>query len=173
MSLIGQKKYYLIDTCALIHYFDHEEKDVKYKITDEIANKSSFYYIPQFCVAEVFNVFAKLHHRNGKIDAQKYSDLVNGFKYMIKNREILYAYDLHRYHNLNCDLIYKTEHTTPQTKNRKGKTLSLLSTFDILIIAMAMELDKIHGQGNICILSRDARLIDIAQKVGVNALWYE
>ena len=174
MPVAAQKKYYLIDTCALIYYFDNPESSVKYKITDDTADGVAFYYIPQFCVAETFNVFARLYYRPPKITKKKYTALVDAFKYMIKNREILYAYDLHRYHNLNCDLVYETEHITPQAKNSKGKAVArpYLSTFDILIIAMAIELNKVHGQGNVCILSRDARLIDIAKKVGINAEWY-
>ena len=172
---MNQKTYYLIDTCALIHYFDNQGKTIKYSILDDVANEIAFYYIPQFCVAEVFNVFAKLHYRTKKFTKEAYSSIVESFKYMIKNREILYAYDLHRYHNINCDLIYKIEQTTPQAKNQKGQTSAKphLSTCDILIIAMAIELDRIHGKGNVSILSRDGRLIDIAKKVGVNAIWYK
>ena len=71
--------------------------------------------------------------------------------------------DLHRYHNINTDKIYKIEHQTPLRGKEK-----YLSSFDILIIGMAIELKKIHiGNNEVILLTRDGRLInyDLAPRV--------
>lgn len=161
------KHYYLLDACAFGEYIDKlsSRKKINHNIVINIAD-GSFYYIPQFCVAEIFNMFAKWHYAEKRIDSKKYDQLCDMFKLMIRNRALLYPYDLHRYHNINCDKIYKTEHSIPKGNDHK------LSTFDILIIAMGIELQHIHGKDNFTILSCDKRLLKISNAVAVNAVIY-
>lgn len=156
--------YYLLDACAFGEYIGKlsNRQVINHDMLANIVS-GSFYYIPQFCVAEIFNMFAKWHYAEKKIGSKRYEQLCELFKDMIRNRKILYPYDLHRYHNLNCDKIYKHEHTTPKGSDSK------LSTFDILIIAMGIELQHIHGKDNLTILSCDKRLIKISNIVGVTA----
>ncbi|MDR1195504.1 MAG: hypothetical protein LBL00_03405 [Endomicrobium sp.] len=157
---------YLLDASAFLNYVDPNRSTstpIIHDIVNEIS-KGNFYYMPQFCVAEVFNTFAKWRYDKGKIDNNSYNRLCAAFKDMIHDRKVIYAYDLHRYHNINCDKIYATEHTTT-----RPTTKSYLSTFDILIIAMGIELQKIHGIADVTILSNDKRLINISNLVGVQA----
>jgi hypothetical protein len=155
------KHYYLVDSCAFGRFIDPECPESTHNILNNI-DSGAFYYIPQFCITEVFNMFAKWHFCEERIDDSAYLSLRNSFKSLIHDRKVLYPYDLHRYHNLNCDKIYETEQKTPKPKNKPK-----LSSFDILIIAMGLELQHIHGSDNVTILSCDERLLIIADKLHI------
>jgi len=107
-------KYYLIDTSAFIYAIENLEK-IKINFFIERANETAFLYMPQFCVPEVFNTFARFFYRDKKIGGDLYTKWRGEFIKAIHNRRILYCYDLHRYHNLNTHKIYKIEHKIPYT----------------------------------------------------------
>lgn len=112
--------YYLLDTSAFCRFIEDrtiDPKDISHNIAFNIV-RGCFYYIPQFCVAEVFNTFARWHYAENKISADYYAKLCSYFRTLVRDRLALYSYDLHRYHILNCDKIYETEHTTPRKKKR-------------------------------------------------------
>lgn len=136
----------------------------------EKANGSAFLYMPQFCVPEVFNTFARIFYRDNTIPGPLYTEWRNEFIKAIGNRRILYCYDLHRYHNLNTHRIYEIEHKTPYSQKERA-----LSTFDILIIAMGMELKRVHCPNNVSILTRDGRLqrISSMDREFAQAIWFE
>ncbi|MDR3244695.1 MAG: hypothetical protein LBT79_08105 [Elusimicrobiota bacterium] len=172
------KHYYLIDASAFGRYvdtFNPKSQPIKRNIFSDII-AGNFYYIPQFCIPEVFNMFAKWRydtdynkrHKRKKLNKKEYEYLYKLFISYVHNRVLLYPYDLHRYHNLNCHKIYMVENNT----DRQQPT-DRLSAFDILIIAMGIELQKIHGKNNITILSCDKILIRIANKVNVNVQYYQ
>jgi len=162
-------KYYLIDASAFIYAIENLDK-IKKNFFIERANKEAFLYISQFCVPEVLNGFARIFYRDKKIGDQLYKKWKNEFIKAIHNRNILYCYDLHRYHNLNTAPIYHFEHTIPYKKGEGS-----LSAFDILLIAMGMELKKIHSSNNVSLLTRDGRLHRIANssRSFVTAEWFE
>ncbi len=126
------------------------------KKLDEIfvsqTNKKATVYLPQFCVAETFNTFARLYYKDKSISEELYNSLTELFKEHIKDRKLLYCYDLHRYHNLNADAVIRAEHTVPYNGDIS------LSTLDILIIAMGIELMHIHPPKNVYVVTGDKRL---------------
>jgi hypothetical protein len=65
------------------------------------------------------------------------------------------------YHNLNCNKIYEVDHTHTQKK------IQALSTFDILILTIAMELQLIQGNSNVTILSFDKHILTIASLLNI------
>ena len=160
-------KYYLIDASAYIYTVQNLEL-TKINFFSEKTNQEAFLYLPQFCVTEVLNAFARFYFKEKTIQANTYTEWRNDFIKSIRNRSLFYIYDLHRYHNLNADKIYRIEQTTPLSQKEH-----YLTSFDILIIAMAMELKKIHYPNPVMILSRDGRLIRIAKLVNVDAIWLE
>jgi hypothetical protein len=160
--------YFLLDASAYCRFTDDM---LKARPEHNILNKfidGCFYYIPQFCIAEVFNTYARWHYAEKKISESRYKELCEIFKILIRNRRVLYPYDLQRYHNLNCDYIFKIEHTTPHLEQE-----AKLSSFDILIIAMGIELQRIHGNENTTILSCDKRIVKIAGKLNINTEFYQ
>lgn len=162
-------KYYLIDTSAFVYAIENLDK-IKNNFFMEKANGAAFLYMPQFCIPEVFNTFARFFYRDKKIGGELYTKWRGEFIKAIKDRRIIYCYDLHRYHNLNTQKIYKLEHTIPYSAKEDA-----LSTFDILIIAMGIELKKIHPSNDISILTRDGRLHRISNMNTefASAEWFE
>ncbi len=162
-------KYYLIDTSAFIYAIENLDQ-TKMDFFVERADGTAFLYMPQFCVPEVFNTYARLFYRENKIVGSLYTKWRNEFIKAIHNRRIIYCYDLHRYHNLNTHKIYKLEHKVPYA-NKEGA----LSAFDILIIAMGVELKKIHSPNEVLILTRDARLCRISNinREFAPAIWFK
>lgn len=130
--------------------------------------KNNFIYIPNFCIAETFNVFAKYsfsswnnHLKRKKtktIDTRTYQKIAKKFEKDIHNGNFLYHYELNRYHILNAGFICPIDH---HYQYSKGNNIKPMGTFDHLIIAMGIELTRIHGKDNVCILSSDTRLTNI------------
>lgn len=159
-------KYYLIDASAFVYAVENEG-NTKIDFFMEKAGNKAFLYIPQFCIAEVLNTYARFFFKDKKIGSDTYTKWRGAFLKAVHNRRIFYVYDLHRYHNLNADAIYKIEH-----KIALGPKEGPLSAFDILIIAMGMELKRIHIADEVIILTRDGRLLKIANKF-IDAVWFE
>jgi len=162
-------KYYLIDSSAFVHSVEHSgNTNINFFV--ERANGDAFLYIPQFCITEVFNTYARKFYEENIIPGSVYNQWRNAFINAIHDRRMLYCYDLHRYHNLNSHKIYRSEHRIPRSSK-----YDRLSTFDVLIIAMGMELKKVHAPNDVFILTRDKRLkrVSNARKDFARAIWFE
>lgn len=169
--------YFLIDAnIAAGYYLPRSLKSAKAKVRIEkilnylrLAGKENFIYIPNFCIAETFSVFTK--HSYGKynkqlkgqkmLDSRIYESLVNSFQKDVHNGHFFYHYELNRYHILNTNLVSPMDHHYKISQKSK---VNPAGTFDHLIIAMGIELARIHGSNNICVLSTDKRLIDLLKK---------
>jgi len=151
-------RYYLLDASALVLLYQHANHRLDL-ILIEKAKGRAFLYVPQFCVAEVFNTFHRLHWRDKEIDDELFDRYVDEFENHIANRKVMYCYDLHRYHNLGIHPICKSEHTIPYGEGEKS-----LSTFDILIISMGLELMKIHSGHPLSIVTSDHRIARICRE---------
>jgi len=144
-------------------------------------------FIPSFCVAEVRNTLAKwLYRRKGVFRSQQhYKTAFETFISHVHDRKFFYSYDLNRYHNLNAEAVTELEHTTETEFDATGfpigtdlETLNealrqkdprdhlgryYLSSLDILIIAMGMELKRIYGE-EVYLLTADRRLALISDQ---------
>lgn len=156
-------------------------------ITKQKENDRAIFFIPSFCIAEVRNTLAKWLHREKNIfrSQEHYKAVFHMFISHVHDRKFFYSYDLNRYHNLNTTEIVEVEHTTETEFEATGLPIGTdegkinaklqeknpydhigkyyLSSFDILIIAMGMELKKTHGE-EIHLLTRDKRLALICSK---------
>jgi len=155
-------------------------------ITAQQASDQAILFVPSFCIAEVKNTFAKWHFRKKVFEsAQHYSDCLALFTKHVSNRHFFYSYDLNRYHNINCDMILPIEHTCQtefvvsglpigaSQKQIKKKLMEkripydhgryYLSSFDILIISMGMELKRTMAK-EVHLLTNDYRLHLIAEQ---------
>jgi hypothetical protein len=141
-------------------------------IFDSVRSKNSdhFLYIPNFCIAEVFGVFAKHSfggwnsqvRKKGTIDTRVYRSLKKQFARDIHNGHFLYQYELSRYHILGIDLIAPVDHYFQVTRGKKRHVP--MGTFDQLIISMGIQLAHIHGSDNVVVLTADSRLTNILDK---------
>lgn len=130
-----------------------------------------FFYLPNFCVAEVFSVFMKHSFgtwnthvsKKGTIDTRVYMSLVNQFQEDIHNGKFIYHYELSRYHVLGINLVAPIDHYFRFRRGNK-RHVAPMGTFDHLIISMGVHLTRIHGRDNVVLLSSDERLTDILGK---------
>ncbi len=126
-----------------------------------------FFYLPNFCVAEVFSVFMKHSFgawnahlkKKGTIDTRVYNSLVRQFQSDIHNGRFIYHYELSRYHILGINLVAPVDHYYRFSRGKKP--VVPMGTFDHLIISMGIHLAHIHGPDNVAIISTDDRLINI------------
>ena len=173
--------YYLLDASALVLKYTpnpdkyvQRAKAVMEAIEAQRKEKEVFLFLPNFCVVEAFNTLAKWFWREKRFHAKgQYEDACKALERDVKRLDELgdkrrfYAYDLHRYHVLNCNKVFETEHTTDLEPDSKypGRFKSPLSTFDVLIIAMGMELKKVHAGQSVYIATGDKRLALIAEEL--------
>jgi hypothetical protein len=129
-----------------------------------------FFYLPNFCVAEVFSVFMKhtfgawnRHVKKaGSVDKRVYRSLCTQFQRDIHNGKFIYHYELSRYHVLGMNLVAPVDHYFQIS--RKNKNVTPMGTFDHLIISMGIHLAHLHGNDKVAIISSDRRLTDILAK---------
>jgi len=178
--------FYLLDTNVALHHYIPDKKVTPQldHIIEQHGLKKAFIFIPQFCVSEVFNTFAKLHYRKKETYPQEYQDLyLNDFKPLsvfdyqkvcgnfkadIKFGRLFYNYELSRYHVFNADHVITFEHQINLIRKnvKTGKEEPwLMSTFDILIIAMGIELARINGEDRTYILTCDKRIKVVADNI--------
>lgn len=172
-------KYLLFDANVVAAYYlprSHSSKRVRERIgtlLDSVRSGAStfFLYIPNYCIAEVFGVFAKhaFGHwnphlrRSGTIDKRVYKSLVTQFAADIHNARFFYHYELSRYHILGVDLIAPVDHYYQIRRGEERRHVPM-GTFDQLVLSMGIHLSHIHGNTNVAIVSADDRLIDILEK---------
>ena len=169
--------YYLLDSSAYVKAIIDKDKPSKFKhnFIDEAKNGNAFLYMPQFCVAEVLNVFAKLYiapeSKSESITEFQYKELCKLFRSQICYRYTIYIYDLHRYHNLCVDKLYLNELSANLRKKDKERVdgdpfkKRFVGGLDLLIIAMSYELRKTYAdekKDRIILLSTDTGLIEVA-----------
>lgn len=185
--------YLLLDAnVTAAYYLPRSTKSVKVRerienIFDSVRSGQTdhFFYLPNFCVAEVFSVFMKYSFgrwnqhvkATGTIDTRHYNRIVKQFQRDIHNGRFIYHYELSRYHVLGINLVAPVDHyfqiSRARMKRRKGKKISgkrvgpsvtPMGTLDHLIISMGLHVAHIHGRDNVAILSSDDRLTDILAK---------
>lgn len=171
--------YLLLDSNITAGYYlprslnSKKAKDRIQTIFDSVRSRESdhFFYLPNFCVAEVFSVFMKHTFgtwnshvkKKGTIDTRVYRSLVKQFETDIHNGAFIYHYELSRYHILGINLVAPVDHYF-RFRRGKSRRVTPMGTFDHLIISMGIHLAHIHGRENVAILSADDRLTDILSK---------
>jgi predicted nucleic acid-binding protein len=149
-------KTYLFDASAAVQIYlpgsELAQATVRYALEQQEQGQAVL-FIPNFCVAEVLNTFAKKHFGEKGMGDEEYKRILEDFRNHIHWGKTLYAYDLNRYHIVAADKIIPAEHKRPRRDRH-----DYLSTFDILIIAMACELSHTRGVDNVALLTCDSRL---------------
>ncbi len=170
------KKYCIFDANVIADYYlpiDHHNRTVhchSINIIESVRSKATnhFFYIPNFCIAEAFSAFAK--HTYGEwnkqvkgktLDQRIYLSLCKQFQKDIHNANLFYHYELTRYHILGINLISPIDH---YFKLSRKKNSCPSGTFDQLIVSMGIHLTKIHGDGNVVVITSDNRLSKLINK---------
>jgi len=118
-------------------------------------------FMPNFCIAEVFNTLGRMRYREGIIrNEQEYDIVKNAFRHHIRRGALISEYPLHIYHIYNADYIVPFEHQWDIGEKQDWR----LSTFDILIMGMGIELVKHFGDENVRIITCDRRIAMLCAK---------
>ena len=175
------KKYLLLDANVTAAYYlpksisSTKVRDRIEVIFNSIRSGASdhFLYIPNFVIAEVFNVFMKYSfggwnvHVKKPLDTRIYNSLVKQFQTDIHNGKFITQYELNRYHILGVNLVAPVDHsrqiTRPKTVKGKKRTPFPMGTFDQLIVSMSVQLGKLHGVDNVAIITADKRLSEVVR----------
>lgn len=144
------------------------------------------YFIPNFCIPEVFSVFEKYrwgktwnkHVKPGNsLTPAEFKSARERFGYAIHNGSKILQVELDRYHVLCVDLIspinnaYKINRTRGGKASRdRAKSTSPASTYDMLVAAMGIWLAHQHGMDNFTIVTGDERLTNVLSRARSTAL---
>lgn len=150
---------YLFDASAAVELYAPQrpngktQKAVRFIVEQKKTHKQAALYIPNFCVVEVFNALARRHFKDRTLDGERYENCLKRFRDDVHWGRTLYSYDLNRYHVIGADEIIPIEHHVASEHERDH-----LSTFDILIIAMACELAFVGRPEDTFLVTCDRRI---------------
>ena len=119
----------------------------------------SFLYMPNFAIAETFGVFMKHgfsawnRQTYNKLTRGQYLDAVERFQNDIHNGQLIYQYELNRYHILGINLVgpvdYHYQMVRPKRQHpAKRRAPKPAGTSDQLIVSMGVQLAHLHGAPN-------------------------
>jgi predicted nucleic acid-binding protein len=148
---------YLFDASAAVELYaprnERTRKTLEFIAEQRRTYRKAVLLIPNFCIVEVFNALAKKYFAEHSLERERYEKCLKRFRQDIHWGKTLYAYDLNRYHVLAADEIIPIEHSVAVEHERDH-----LSTFDILVIAMACELAFLRPTEDIYLLTCDRRI---------------
>lgn len=180
----GNRRFVLLDANIVAGYYLPESLSLLSarprikNIIDAVRNGGApevFLYIPEFCIPEVFAVFAKYFFAtwdkqvrkklSKKLRKTDYNKILKEFRDDLHYGALLYCVELNRYHVLATDLIspvdsyyqhYRTRRNAKRTMRKK-----MMGAADHTIVGMGVDLSRIHGRDNFAVLTSDHRLADI------------
>jgi hypothetical protein len=158
---------YLFDASAAVEIYvprnDRVKKAIQFIQTQKRLRRAKL-FIPNICIAEVLNTFARRRFRPGRpqdvIDEESYKRVLSNFRDHIHWGRVLYSYDLNRYHIIAADKIIPVEHGLATSRGR-----DYLSTFDILVIAMSCELAYTREPDETLLVTCDRRMKEVADEL--------
>jgi hypothetical protein len=159
---------YLFDASSAIELYlprprsEEIQRAVRFILEQKTKYRQAVLYIPNFCVVEVFSVFARKYFRDSELSRKEYEQCLERFREDIHWGKILYVYDLNRYHIVGADEIIPIEHGL----NRDYET-DRLSSFDILVIAMACEQAYIGRPEETFVVTSDFRMKKVIDRLRV------
>ncbi len=156
---------YLFDASAAVEFYLPEtekiKKTLKHLREQKEPRAQAAIFIPNFCIAEVFNAFAK-KLREEKISREEYKRCLDKFRGDIHWGRFLYPYELNRYHIIAADRIIPVEHRLAPHHDRDH-----LTTFDILVIAMACELAFVGRREETFLITKDKRMKRVFEELKI------
>ncbi len=152
---------YLFDASAAVEIYvprnEQTKRAVRYILEQKNTYNHAVLFIPSICIAEVFNTLARKHFKprdqNDALDRENYQKHLGRFREHVHWGRTLYPYDVSRYHIIAADKIIPVEHDLASKDERDH-----LSTFDILVIAMACELAYIGRPEDTFLVTCDHRM---------------
>lgn len=175
------RRFILIDACvAAAHFAPRTTRSRKLLdratnlLTGTSAEFDPQFLIPNFCIGETFAVFEKYRwgaswnpqvRRASRLTPRRFLEARTRFHDAIHNGSKLLQVDLDRYHVLCLDLIapINAAYRIKRDRGRK-KSVSPASTYDLLLIAMSIWLQKHLGPEAFVLATADERVALIAKR---------
>lgn len=155
---------YLFDASAAVELYAPRNqrtcRTLQFIAEQRTIYRQAVLLIPNFCIVEVFNALAKKYFAERSLKREGYEESLRRFRQDIHWGKTLYAYDLNRYHVLAADEIIPIEHSVAVDHERDH-----LSTFDILVIAMACELAFVRPAEAVYLLTCDRRIKKVCDQL--------
>jgi hypothetical protein len=158
---------YLFDAPAAVELYLPGDRDVKRVVSFICEQKTRFQeamlYIPSLCIAEVFNTLARKYFRptgdDDRLTDASYGECLRGFREDVHWGRTFYPYEFHRYHIVAAYRIIPIEHHFALKDEKRH-----LSTYDILVVAMACELAYTGIREDTRLVTCDKRMKDVVDK---------
>lgn len=158
--------YFLLDANVLVAYYCQDEpasvRNQARSLFFAQSQGKAFLYVPNFCVAEVLRAFAKkcwseqLYGKGAEAD-QSFEAFKKAFLDDVIGSKLLYSYELSRRHLILAHQVYEG---AAKLSFRKG---SPPSAFDTLLIAMGLDLQRIHSRERFYVVTTDGPVFDVCQ----------
>jgi len=166
-------KHILLDTNVLVSYYERGcEATFMRLLHDNVQRHRAILYISNVCIAEVFKIFAAhcFCAEERRIDEDTYwrikeqfsRDVTRSFRYAAP--QLYHELRLTAYHVVHADLVFRRALEYQETHSRACTRGKHISTVDLLLIAQGIEMNHLHGDDNVMVLTGDKLLYDI----GVN-----
>jgi hypothetical protein len=169
------KKHVLIDACVAAAAFaprttrsSHFVKRAANLLRGTSTDFEPQLLIPSFCIGETFAVFEKYRwgaswnrHVNAKtrLTPGKFRSVRDAFHQAIHNGTKLLQVELNRYHVLCLDLIAPINAAYRIKRDRTiKKNVNPASTYDLLVVAMGIWLQRLHGAQDFLVATGDERV---------------
>lgn len=130
--------------------------------------------IPSFCIAEVFAVFEKYRwgrswnkqvSKDRTLTPTEFALAQDYFRDAIHNGAVLLQWDLNRYHILCVDLIASVNNAYKIRRSRKKQRNPVpASTYDMLLVAMAIWLQHQLGAEAFTVVTGDDRIRQVVSR---------
>ena len=176
-----KKHHVLIDACVAAAFFAEKTTRSKKLRTRAMSlfkgGSESFetnLLIPNFCIAEVFSVFEKYRwgrtwnrhvSKANSLTKREFQAARKGFGEAVHNGSRVNQCELNRYHILSVDLISPVNNAYRIKRDRARKqNVVPAQTYDMLIVAMGIWLQKQLGKPNFTIVTGDDRIAAVVKR---------
>jgi hypothetical protein len=133
------------------------------------------FLIPNYCIGETFAVFEKYRwgaswnrhvNADSRLTPRQFRTARAQFHRAIHNGTKLLQVALDRYHILCLDLIapINAAYRIKRDRGGKKKNVSPASTYDLMLLAMGIWLQKQYGQADFVIATGDERIALVARR---------
>ncbi|MGQ9474680.1 MAG: hypothetical protein ACUVRX_03180 [Actinomycetota bacterium] len=175
------EKYFLLDSNIVVSYYltdasRSKKVEERARLIIDCVKKGGkpewFLLIPNICIAEIFNVFAKYcygtwnpyvkKNKPKGLDQRTYKRIRKEFRNHIHNGQLFHQVELNRYHILYSDLISSLDNHYQIYKSGYKKPLQ---TTDVLILSMGIALNHQFGHDRFTILTADNRMHDLCKRI--------
>lgn len=175
------KHHILVDACVAAAYFAPKttrSKNLRTRASCLFEGRSTEFetdlLIANFCIAEVFAVFEKYRwgrtwnkhvKKTNTLTMREFETARDAFRNAVHNGATILQCELNRYHVLSVDLVSPVNNAYKIKRDRsKKQNVVPAQTYDMLIAAMGIWLQKQFGKPNFTLVTGDERIAQVVSR---------